>query len=394
MKLQNDYSFVRGVCHGPGFGTDVAKMREIWRRDFGYMKRLNLNSIRFWMSEEAWKKDNEGYCKMLKSYAKEAAEADITLMPIFFNGNALDTFTPLTAAEWSLAEAYSRAVINTLKDEPNIIMWDAINEPFCCEYLHNAPENEKEERWNNIRDWTRKCCQMIAGIDRTIPLTVGHELAPHVETSADLVDVISYHDYLHTRAEMEGALKMTIDFAKGKPVMNTETGCACRANPYDAELELCARYHIGFYIFNLIIEGPWADVHGLVYPDGTVRDPSIAAAVMGFFRKRSDDRILYNPNREHHAEIAISRLQEALSIKVNHMHRFSAAGVDEILDAAEYGADILEAAEMVAMRNPPSAKILHWRNLGSEQKNAPDTVEDIKAFAYGIIKQLREGCLL
>lgn len=42
----------------------------------------------------------------------------------------------------------------------------------------------------------------------------------------------------------------------------------------------------------------WRDIHGVVYPDGTVRDPSIAAAIRGFFRKRTGEIVAPNIDKE------------------------------------------------------------------------------------------------
>jgi hypothetical protein len=385
MKLLKDYSFVRGVCHGP-HGQDP----EIWKRDFGYMKRLNLNSIRMWMAQQAWEKDGAAYEKIIGDYFQEANNFGITIMPIFFNGNAISEFTPLTEEQWARAEKYTAAMIGVLKDQANLIMWDAINEPFCCDYLRTSPKEEYGQRWENIKYYTRRICEIILKLDRTSPLTVGHELVPHLESTLDLVDVVCFHDYRHTRAEMEDALVTSLKIAGAKPVMNSETGCVCRSNPYDIELELCAKYKIGFYIFNLIIEGTWADSHGIVYPDGEIRDPAVVAAVMGFFRKRGPGRVLANPNREQHAEAAIKRIEDILAVKTTHLHHFKLATLDEILEAAEYGVNILETAELTPMWYPPSAKLARFRAQTPEQRDPAE----IKQFAWDIARQLKAACLL
>ncbi len=66
--------------------------------------------------------------------------------------------------------------------------------------------------------------------------------------------------------------------------MDTETGCVARANPYDVTLEEHMKGKMGWYMWELMITKRWGNVHGVFYPDGTVRDPSIAAAMLpGFF---------------------------------------------------------------------------------------------------------------
>ena len=56
-------------------------------------------------------------------------------------------------------------------------------------------------------------------------LTVGHELISHCESTVDLIDVISFHDYLKTRAEIEAVYTAAEQLSQktGKPLLNTET---------------------------------------------------------------------------------------------------------------------------------------------------------------------------
>jgi hypothetical protein len=94
----------------------------------------------------------------------------------------------------------------------------------------------------------------------------------------------------------------------GKPVINNETCCLCRANPYDMTLEILEEYGFGWYLFELIIgyDG-WNRVHGIVYPDGTIRDPSIVAALFGFYRNRSENIIRPDINKENYVTELIAR---------------------------------------------------------------------------------------
>ena len=62
--------------------------------------------------------------------------------------------------------------------------------------------------------------------------------------------------------------------------------CIGRSNPYDMAIQIADEHNVGWYVFDLIISGYWSDIHGLVYPDGTIRDPSSIAAIYGFYRKR------------------------------------------------------------------------------------------------------------
>jgi hypothetical protein len=58
------------------------------------------------------------------------------------------------------------------------------------------------------------------------------------------------------------------------------------------------------------------------------------------------------------------------------------------LDAAEYAANLLEAAEMVPMYEPPTAKIKFWREQPEEQWDR----EAIRSFAYDLGLTLKKYC--
>jgi len=166
----------------------------------------------------------------------------------------------------------------------------------------------------------------------------------------------------------------------GKPVINNETGCLCRSNPYDMAVETADRYGIGWYLFELMIEeegGMWSKVHGIVYPDGTVRDPSIVAAILGFFRNRNETAIQSDVNQEGHADKAIAAARDALEKR---------AGAEELLEAAENVANLLEAGELVPMAVPPTARIAAYRR--SEKKD----IREIRSFLYNLVCRLKEGC--
>ncbi len=48
----------------------------------------------------------------------------------------------------------------------------------------------------------------------------------------------------------------------------------------------------------MIVRQGWGRIHGVFYEDGSVRDPSIPAAIMGFFRKRTPDILPCVPDSE------------------------------------------------------------------------------------------------
>jgi hypothetical protein len=169
-----------------------------------------------------------------------------------------------------------------------------------------------------------------------------------MKETAPAVDVLSFHDYSSTRAEIRANIAEAQAFAASvhKPVFNSEIACIGRASPYDMALEEFNRGHMGWYLWELTITHEWGDVHGVFYPDGTVRDPSIVSAVMGFYRNRGPNVVLEDPDREHAVQKAVNGGKAWLASP--------SADWKEGLKQAEIEANILEAAQLVPMREPPT----------------------------------------
>ncbi len=70
--------------------------------------------------------------------------------------------------------------------------------------------------------------------------------------------------------------------------------------------------------------------------------------------------------------------------------RMAVFAADKVLDAAEYAANLLEAAEMVPMYVPPSAQIRYWREQPPEKRDR----DAIRAFTYDLGLTLKKYCLL
>ncbi|HWB87480.1 MAG TPA: hypothetical protein VG675_25280 [Bryobacteraceae bacterium] len=384
-KPLKDYSFIRGVNYG--MNSDQA----ILERDLGYAKRVNLNSTRIWLNYLAYERDPEGYINRLRNYIRTSQRLGFSTMPILWNGNNLNPDT-LKPAFRPRGDAYVKAIVEAIKDEPGLLMWDIMNEPFTNAYYGRATGDEKKQRGAEITEFLRYYLSDVKKLDSVNATTVGYNYSYQLEDSADLVDVLSFHDYTPLRSTIEAAYRTAEAVSKkfGKPILNTETGCIARANPYDVVLQIAGEHKTGWYLFNLIIQGYWGEIHGLFYPDGTIRDPATIAAVMGFYRNRDLKTIIKPvPNREGHAERALKAIEAALKDDPS-TFAHSQVPTDQILDAAEYAANLLEASEMVPMDVPPTARIRFWREQPPEKRDR----DAIRAFAYDLGLTLKKYCLL
>lgn len=382
-----DYSFIRGVCHG------VTSDQATLLRDLDFMTRLRLNSTRVWLSQRNYERDPEAYLKNLVNYVRTCNEHGVSVMPILFNGNNLNPDLLKEPARKG-CELYAAAIVNALKKEEGLLMWDIMNEPLCNDYYLKTTGEVQKQHEAEITEFVRYFLKFVKKNDPANATTVGHMYAKHCETTNDLVDVISFHDYLETRSRIEASYVLAEEYSKkfNKPLINSEMGCLGRSNPYDIAIEICEKHKVGWYVFNLVINGYWGAIHGLVYPDGTIRDPNTIAAIYGFYRKKDlNTSVKVNPDMEGHAQKAIKLVQEVLGGE-NEVFRFSQRPVDEILEAAEYCANILEGAEMVPMWEPPSSKIQTWRNLPEKEKELKR--EEIRAFTYDLALQLKKWCEL
>jgi hypothetical protein len=384
-KPLKDYSFVRGVNYG------MQGDQKTIERDLGYAKRVNLNSTRIWLSYLAYEKDPKGYIEKVRNYIRTSKQLGFSTIPILFNGNNLNPDT-LKPEFRSRGDAYVKAIVEAIKDEPGLLMWDIMNEPMTNDYIGHAPADQKQARQDEITAFVRYYLGSVKKFDSVNALTVGYNYSYQLEGSADLVDVLSFHEYTTLRSTIEQSYKTAEDVSKkfGKPMLNTETACIARSNPYDVVLQISEQHKTGWYLFNLMIQGYWGEVHGLFYPDGTIRDPAIIAAVMGFYRNRDLNTMIRPvPNREGHAEKALKAIQEALGDDPN-TFRHTTQSTDKLLDAAEYAANLLESAEMVPMIVPPSAQIQYWRQQPPEKRDRAA----IREFTYDLGLQLKKWCQL
>ena len=393
MKALSSYSHIKGFNHEPDFDIYTHEQAV---REMGYAQRLGLNSCRLFMPLRFWRNNREGFLSHLLDFVRTAwghgiSTTPILMMPYFTDDQTEywlnDDLQPeipgcYLKENYHIGEAFVTDVVKLLKDEPGLLFWDVMNEPSWHGFLINIVDpQEKQRRLDMVWKFLHHFVKLTRDLDPVNALGIGHTFIEDTESSktGDMVDIIIFHDYLETRSRIEGTCKRALELSEkyGKPVINNETGCLCRANPYDAAIEIHDRYNIGWYIFKLMIEGGWSRAHGICYPDGTVRDPSIVAAIRGFFRNRGETAIYPDINMEHYAEKAIALAKDALA---------RSAGEEELLEAAEYIANMLECGELVPMACPPTAQINAYRRL--ETVN----IAEIRMFLYKLVTKLREKC--
>jgi hypothetical protein len=366
-----DFSAIRGANYCAAGGHHL----EHWlqydpketERDLDYAKKININQVRVFLSYAAYQTNKEAFRQNLRHMAHACQARGIGLMPVVtYKAEMFNESAP-----YPLSRAWAKELIGTLGQEPALAFWDVFNEP---DYPPTATNRlARIERARVMAQIFRE--EQSARHLRT-PITIGFTFEKPMEENADVVDVLSFHDYSPTRAEIRSNITAAVAFATRvkKPVINTEIGCTGRANPYDVAIEEYSDAQVGFYVWELMVTKYWGDVHGIFYPDGTVRDPTIPAAMLGLYRNRTTNAVEENPDRENWVTRTVTQGQKWLGD--------TNAPYAEGLRLAEIAANILEANELTGLRDLPSRRVALLR------ESAPPDRAALRQLLGGMLDEL------
>ena len=429
MKKTVDYQKLRGFNYTQ---PDAANDRVFWAeyhhdivdRDMGYAERLHLNSARIFLSYDFYKENPDRFLANVKDFVQTAWKHGISTNPIIFmgfrfredelpwSGFMLEAgLKPIyktleDPSCWYIGEKYFDDLYEAIGHEEGLLFWDIANEPGYTDnfvtwydeepsYVQDYQERPNMEllRYRQEKTWeiVRHFCRYVKSKDQEHDIGIGNIFIFETEPSrtAELVDVIVFHDYFPTRKRMRDALEYAKKMGEkyGKPVLDNEMCCLARANPYDMSIEMHDEYQIGWYLFELMIgKDMWSRVHGVVYPDGTVRDPSIVAAIGGFFRNRSETAIRSDVNQEDYVKRVSILAERTLHAARQNKGSDHSQDVENLLEVCEYAANLLEAGELVPMAYPPTAKIAAYRR----QQNV-DAME-IENYLTELMGTLKKAC--
>ena len=356
-NIPKDLSTVRGFDYTPAVASGHRWPLGMWlnydpaqvERELGFAKRLNLNQARVFVMYDAYAKDKGTLLENLVRFVRACHQRDIGVMVVVdYSYTMIED-----EAGRQLIRKYAADLVKTLANEPGLEFWDVTNEP-------DWPPTPQESVRKKIAS-ARYMAGLFHELDAKTPVTVGTAFVPAMEELADCVDVLSWHDYSPTRGQIRANIERAQAFAAkvSKPIFNTEIGAVGRANPYDVALQEFMNAGMGWYIWELTIlpEG-WGSIQGVFYPDGTVRDPTIVAAMLGFFRNRGPDIVPSEADKEGWVTKVVTNSKKWLS---------QPAGTwKEGLDLAEEAANLLESGELIAMREPPT------RHVDLMRKGQPD----------------------
>jgi hypothetical protein len=347
-----DPSLIRGFNYTPAGVASPRHHIDTWVKydsvviefDLDLAKSLNLNQVRVFVPYAVYTEDKEALPAKLRHFVRQCHKRGIGVMPVVGSGQWIrDTTLRAQGVEWA------QFLVDAISDEPGLAFWDVMNEP-------DWPRTPIERVLRNFEN-----CKFLANtfhrLDPDTPVTIGMAFVDGMIKLADYVDLLQFHDYMQTTEQISDTIKRAKEFAArvNKPLVNGELGCIARANPYDITLQEHMNAKVGWYIWELmIVRKGWGTVHGVFYEDGSVRDPSIAAAMMGFFRKRTQDILPADADKEGW----VTKVTDQGTKWIKDPERKWKDG----LDIAETAAHLLEAGELTAMRIPPTLEVEKLRN--------------------------------
>jgi hypothetical protein len=342
-----DLSYIRGFNYTTATVAQPRHHIDTWvkydsaviEHDMDLAKRLNLNQVRIFVPYQVYVEDKANLTRKLRHFLRACNERGIGVMPVVGSGGWVrDSTLRPQAREWV------RFLVNAVSGRPGLKFWDIMNEP-------DYPSTPRERVVRNFEN-CKNLSKLFHELDKKTPVTIGMAFVDGMIEMADYVDVLQFHDYMQTTEQIRNNITRAKEFAAkaGKQVFNGEIGCVARANPYDITLKEHMDAQVGWYIWELmIVRKGWGEVHGVFYEDGTVRDPSIAAALMGFFRNRSANILP-----------AVADKEGWITRVVNNGNKWLEqpdASWKAGLDLAETAAHLMEAGELVPMRKPPTQEV-------------------------------------
>lgn len=385
MLNSMEYYKIKGSNYTPSYACNPISFwrdydPQIVSRELGYAKNLGLNCVRIFLSYVVFENDPEGFLNHVDHLVKTAKVNGLGVMLVLFDAcfNQNEPTIEWNKNEWipnpgcmnleehfwKKGDQYCQSLIDLFGKEPSVLFWDVMNEPECTSFLSG---DSYEKNLTITYRFVHHYAELLSNANLIGAVTVGSD---HIKRTENLIrfdvlkylDVISFHDYSHNTAMIQNIYNIALEFGKihDKPIIISETGCPPRGNPYDLAIEIANKNNVGYFLWELMIgKSFWKDRHGIVYPDGTIRDTALISALFGHFRNRTPDAICYDGNVEGNVSKFVKHAQELLDKKD--------AELEEYTDALESLINLTEGCELTALNKLPSAQLNYIRKSGDLQ---------------------------
>ena len=282
MSMRDEYAYVRGFNIQPEWGAtridawlrfDAERYRTMIRK--GKQSFPRMNTVRVWLSFDAYISDREKYLSAIRSACGILSSEGIQIIPTYLNGwFGVPAFGGFTAEcikknMYGQYRAYLRDCVNAIGDA-GILLHDIANEPYNNVYGDGGA-------FDTVSEFLEEMIRVLRSADGR-RITVGSQCCyfngegkiPDVIRLAPSVDVISLHPYNQFNKPKEAFAAETAQLLEyietfGKPYLITE--CCWGAPTEDerlpylaSELETFLELGVG-YIVQGLFTSPVADLH-------------------------------------------------------------------------------------------------------------------------------------
>jgi len=325
MHNLDNWQKVHGANYIASYARNSAEMwgrkfdPEVLDRELGYARSLGLNSVRVWLDCRPYDDNPALMLKNMEKFFDLCAKHKLSVMPILFDSCGIEEkvlrekgdddhwrrwianpgYEYLFPEHWERLEKYVRDIVGTFLDDPRVLAWDIMNEPWCERKLEN------DEQKNVVQRFLEHFAELVRSMDPIAPLTIGVTALDRAEYVEDLVDLICFHSYETNPRKWKSLLKEANQYAalKGKPILLTEWGYPTWGTEvsagrimtdvdqlefYEMIMPLIMESKIGWHLFDLIMGyGPFARL-SILKPNGD-RRPSALVIEKYLKEKRSDE---------------------------------------------------------------------------------------------------------
>ncbi|MEI7900372.1 MAG: cellulase family glycosylhydrolase [bacterium] len=300
-SAKDDYAWMRGANYVPSYAkNDVALWldfdSEVIGRELGYAERLKLNTVRVFLSVQAYERNPPLFLERFEQFLTLCAKHKIQMMPVLFDS----CFDPqevdlaeyrdknwipspgcqrLGEKDWPAMETYTAAIVGKHKQDPRIVLWDVMNEP------ESTGEFGKPEGKARIVGFVRRAIARVRQEGPVQPLGVGWAFSRNISLSADITDVLILHNYANPQGLGEDIRRIReLGKSLNKPAIINEWVGRPQQRIEEA-MPVVAKEKIGWVFWELMLgktqftqgRRPY---QGHIYPDGTCYSAKEVAAIL------------------------------------------------------------------------------------------------------------------
>jgi hypothetical protein len=301
----DDLSWMRGANYVPSYArNDVGTWADfdpaVIDRELGFAERLRLNTVRTFLQVAVYERDPRAFLERFESFLSLCAKHRIRAMPVVFDScfgafPSLATYRSddwvanpgqdrLGEDQWPKLEAYVRDVVGSHRDDDRIVLWDVMNEPTCTSFNSEA---DRARIWTFLDHFLDR----VRAHDPRHPRCVGVESSALIPKVLDKVEVLAFHDYTRSLREDIRAVK-DLAARHGKAAIINEVVMR-PGQTFAFAMPILEEERIGWCFWELVLGktqfSRGADpIQGVVYPDGTYRDPAEVACIVGIYPPAAD----------------------------------------------------------------------------------------------------------